>query len=250
MADVSNNTTDIPDIKADESAIDSQIKFSIGTKSYSKTINNVLHASEAATIGSLENKDQGDNANVNFKVGDKEFSKTVNNVQTATNATNVTITEDTTVANNVVKFEIGTGSYNKTIKTFGSKDATFSVSDGQVDLDYSTYSGKKVRVWLSQSTGSIQRKFTNITYEFGIITMPKANILTVTDTTYAPSCVTKSPNYDNMVIITELKIVSNYISSSIGYTLTVYLTQSIISDDTGTSTDNMTLGTLHLQIVE
>lgn len=44
----------------------------------------------AASVDGITNNDSSDNANVNFNIGDKNFTKTVNNVAHATNADNAT----------------------------------------------------------------------------------------------------------------------------------------------------------------
>lgn len=52
---------------------------------------------------------------INTWLTNKITNTTVTNASNATNATNVNIISDSTVGNNVVKFQIGSGTYNKTI---------------------------------------------------------------------------------------------------------------------------------------
>lgn len=46
-------------------------------------VNNAVHADEATNVDAITNNDSGNNANVKFTIGDKNFSKTVNNVANA-----------------------------------------------------------------------------------------------------------------------------------------------------------------------
>lgn len=46
-------------------------------------VNNATHADEATNVDAITNNDSGSNANVKFSIGDKSFSKTVNNVANA-----------------------------------------------------------------------------------------------------------------------------------------------------------------------
>ena len=56
-------------------------KIIAGTK-----VNSAAHADEATNVDRITNNDNGANANVKFSIGDQSFSKTVNNVAHATNA--------------------------------------------------------------------------------------------------------------------------------------------------------------------
>lgn len=49
-------------------------------------VNNATHADEATNVDVITNNDSGDNDKVKFSIGDQSFSKTVNNVAHATNA--------------------------------------------------------------------------------------------------------------------------------------------------------------------
>ena len=56
-------------------------KIIAGTK-----VDSAVHADEATNVDAITNNDDGDNANVKFSIGEQNFSKTVNNVAHATNA--------------------------------------------------------------------------------------------------------------------------------------------------------------------
>ena len=49
-------------------------------------VDNATHADKATNVDAITNNDSGNNANVKFAIGDKSFTKTVNNVAHATNA--------------------------------------------------------------------------------------------------------------------------------------------------------------------
>ena len=68
-------------------------------------------------------------SNVSSKINNKNISEifesdgtTVKNATTSVNATNVNIISDSTVGNNVIKFQIGSGTYNKTINNVQNAD--------------------------------------------------------------------------------------------------------------------------------
>ena len=100
--------TNVSAITNNDSEDNANVKFAIGNKSYSKTVNNVEHADSADTadsatsattattattatnVGTLTNNDTSANANVKFTIGDKSYSKTINNVANATSATKAT----------------------------------------------------------------------------------------------------------------------------------------------------------------
>lgn len=82
-ADLADFATNVK-INNNDTGADANIKFSIGTGSYSKTINNVANASFASNVA-ITNNDNGNNANVNFNIGSGAFSKTINNVADALN---------------------------------------------------------------------------------------------------------------------------------------------------------------------
>lgn len=95
VAYVANNVSDITNISGSNSAL---VKFSIGDKEYSKTINNVEHASTATTatnVSSIVKKDVGSNQ-VSFSIGDKEYSKIISGVELADRAVYLLATDYTT----------------------------------------------------------------------------------------------------------------------------------------------------------
>lgn len=84
-----DNTTNINTLTNNDTEDNDHIKFTIGDKSFEKTINsvqNATNATNATNVNTLTNNDTNDNANVRFTIGDKSFSKTVNNVNHATGA--------------------------------------------------------------------------------------------------------------------------------------------------------------------
>lgn len=67
--------------------IKNYIKLGLNNIIKSTTVDTAVHADEATNVDAITNNDDGDNANVKFTIGDQSFSKTVNNVVNATKAT-------------------------------------------------------------------------------------------------------------------------------------------------------------------
>lgn len=91
-------------------------------------VDNATHADKSTNVDNIANNDTGDNANVKFTIGDKSFSKTVNNVSHATNADNSTNATNVSIVDNgstddTIKFKIGSGTYSKTINNVANAKA-------------------------------------------------------------------------------------------------------------------------------
>ena len=95
-------------------------------------------------------------SNVSSKINNKNLTEifesdgtTVKNAITSVNATNVNIISDSTVGNNVIKFQIGSGTYNKTINNVQNADSATKainanraiVNNPQQASELTTYSG-------------------------------------------------------------------------------------------------------------
>lgn len=107
------NATNVDTLTNNDSGNNANVKFTIGDKAFTKTINNVANATTATNVAAITNNDTASNANVKFTIGNVSYSKTIDNVSTATNV--AAITNNDANKNDNVAFTIGNKSFSKTV---------------------------------------------------------------------------------------------------------------------------------------
>lgn len=115
-ADSAGTATNV-NVSNNDGGDNANVSFSIGTGTYSKTVNNVAHADKASNADVTTLTDGVKSDVVSFKIGNgTAYTKTIDNVQNATNTANANVSDNDSGDNATVSFQIGNGTaYSKTV---------------------------------------------------------------------------------------------------------------------------------------